>query len=191
MVDGINSSWRALLFRYFLKALGVSEIIELNCNPNGKFAHNPEPLPENLSSLASEVKTRKADLGIAVDPDVDRLCFVCENGEFFGEEYTLVAVADYVLQNSPGNTVSNLSSTIALKEITEKYNCSYESSAVGEVNVIAKMKDIKAVIGGEGNGGVIYPVLHYGRDALVGIALFYTPGKIGKIVIQPAVVQVS
>lgn len=182
VVDGVNSIG-GIAVPALLKSLGVANISELYCNPNGKFSHNPEPLPENLSSLASEVKTGKADLGIAVDPDVDRLCFVCENGEFFGEEYTLVSIADYVLQHTPGNTVSNLSSTRALKDVTEKYNQVHESSAVGEVNVVTKMKEIKAIIGGEGNGGVIYPVLHYGRDALVGIALFLTHlAKSGKSV---------
>lgn len=180
VVDAVNSVG-GFAVPELLKALGVTDIIELYCQPNGNFAHNPEPLPENLASLASEVKTKKADLGIAVDPDVDRLSFVCENGEFFGEEYTLVAVADYVLQNTPGNTVSNLSSTRALKDITEKYSMKYACSAVGEVNVVAKMKEIHAIIGGEGNGGVIYPVLHYGRDALVGIALFLSNlAKTGK-----------
>jgi phosphomannomutase len=139
-----------------------------------KFSHNPEPLPENLSSLSSEVKMRNADLGIAVDPDVDRLAFVTEDGDFFGEEYTLVAIADYVLLHTPGNTVSNLSSTRALEDITVKYGKTYTASAVGEVNVVDCMKKVNAVIGGEGNGGVIYPELHYGRDALVGIALFLT-----------------
>jgi phosphomannomutase len=180
VVDAINSVG-GISVPQLLKALGVAEIIELYCSPTGKFVHNPEPLPENLSALASEVKSRKADLGIAVDPDVDRLCFVCENGEFFGEEYTLVAVADYILQNTPGNTVSNFSSTKALQDLTEKYGQKYEACAVGEVNVVAKMKEIQAVIGGEGNGGVIYPQLHYGRDALVGIALFLSHlAKYGK-----------
>lgn len=144
----------------------------MNCEPNGKFAHNPEPLPENLKTLASKVKQHKAHLGIAVDPDVDRLALVCEDGQMFGEEYTLVAVADYVLQSKKGNTVSNLSSTRALRDVTEHAGGSYHASAVGEVNVVEKMKEVKAVIGGEGNGGVIYPALHYGRDALAGIALF-------------------
>lgn len=180
VVDAVNSIG-GIAVPELLRALGVKEIIELYCNPNGNFAHNPEPLPENLSTLASEVKIKKADLGIAVDPDVDRLCFVCENGEFFGEEYTLVAVADYILQNNPGNTVSNLSSTRALKDITEKYGMKHESSAVGEVNVVARMKETQAVIGGEGNGGIILPALHYGRDALVGIALFLSQlAKSGK-----------
>jgi phosphomannomutase len=141
---------------------------------HGNFAHNPEPLKENLTELCDTVISKKASLGIAVDPDVDRLCFVSENGELFGEEYTLVAVADYILQNKKGATVSNLSSTRALRDVTEKYGCSYFASAVGEVNVVNKMKSEKAVIGGEGNGGIILPDLHYGRDALIGIALFLT-----------------
>jgi phosphomannomutase len=157
-----------------LRALGVEQITELYTEPNGQFPHNPEPLPENLSELSNQVKKYKADLGIAVDPDVDRLALVCESGEMFGEEYTLVAVADYVLANKKGNTVSNLSSTRALQDVTEKAGQEYHASAVGEVNVVQKMKEVKAVIGGEGNGGIIYPELHYGRDALVGIALFLT-----------------
>ncbi|MFI5135714.1 MAG: phosphoglucosamine mutase, partial [Chitinophagales bacterium] len=155
-----------------LEALGVAEIIKINCEPTGKFAHNPEPLPENLTELAQQVKLNKAHFGIAVDPDVDRLAFVCEDGSMFGEEYTLVAVADYVLKTKKGNTVSNLSSTRALKDITEKHGGQYFSAAVGEVHVVTRMKEVSAVIGGEGNGGVIYPELHFGRDALVGIALF-------------------
>jgi phosphomannomutase len=147
-------------------------VIVLNGDVNGKFAHNPEPLPEHLSQLCSEVVQQKADLGIAVDPDVDRLCFVNEDGSLFGEEYTLVAVADYVLGKRPGNTVSNMSSTKALKEITGKQGGEYFPSAVGEVNVVQKMKEVKAVIGGEGNGGIIVPDFHYGRDALIGIGLF-------------------
>jgi len=173
VVDGINSTGGTAVPK-LLRALGVENIYELYCTPDGKFAHNPEPLPENLSSLSNEVKFRKADLGIAVDPDVDRLALVCEDGNFFGEEYTLVAVADYVLQHNPGNTVSNLSSTKALKDITEKHKHKHYASAVGEVHVVAKMKEVNAVIGGEGNGGIIYPEIHYGRDALVGIALFLT-----------------
>jgi phosphomannomutase len=157
-----------------LHALGVEQVVELFCAPNGRFPHNPEPLPEHLSTLANEVIHHQADLGIVVDPDVDRLALVCEDGEMFGEEYTLVAVADYVLKKRPGPTVSNLSSTRALRDITEKAGQVYHASAVGEVNVVAKMKEVKAVIGGEGNGGIIYPELHYGRDALVGIALFLT-----------------
>lgn len=173
VIDCVNSTG-AIALPKLLKALGVDKIHELFCTVDGKFGHNPEPLPENLSTLANEVKFHKADLGIAVDPDVDRLALVNEDGSFFGEEYTLVAVADYILQNTPGNTVSNLSSTRALKDITEKYGKQYEPSAVGEVHVVKKMKEINAVIGGEGNGGIIYPELHYGRDALVGIALFLT-----------------
>ena len=152
---------------------------------DGKFGHNPEPLPENLGELSHEVKFHKADLGIAVDPDVDRLALVSEDGNFFGEEYTLVAVADYVLQHTPGNTVSNLSSTRALKDITLKHGQKYYTSAVGEVHVVTRMKEVNAPIGGEGNGGIIYPELHYGRDALVGIALFLTHlAKSGKSVSQ-------
>ncbi len=173
VVDAVNSTGGIAIPR-LLKALGVKEVIEINCDPTGEFAHNPEPLPENLTEIASVVVTEKADLGIVVDPDVDRLAFVMENGKMFGEEYTLVAVADYVLQNQPGNTVSNLSSTRALRDITEKAGGHYYAAAVGEVNVVAKMKEKQAVIGGEGNGGVIYPELHYGRDALVGTALFLT-----------------
>jgi len=166
-----------------LNALGVKNIIELNCEPNGRFAHNPEPLPDNLSELAQQVKLNKADLGIAVDPDVDRLALVCDDSSMFGEEYTLVAVADYVLQNTKGPTVSNISSSRALQDITEKHKCNYSPAAVGEVNVVTEMKEVDAVIGGEGNGGVIYPELHYGRDALVGIALFLTHlAKSGKTI---------
>ncbi len=171
VVDGVNSSG-GLAVPQLLKALGVDEIVEIHCEPSGKFAHNPEPLPENLSELAQTVLKSEADLGIAVDPDVDRLAFVNEDGSMFGEEYTLVAVADYVLRHEKGNTVSNLSSSKALQDITEKHGGQYFASAVGEVNVVAKMKEVNAVIGGEGNGGVIYPALHYGRDALAGIALF-------------------
>ncbi|MCK9255505.1 MAG: phosphoglucosamine mutase [Bacteroidales bacterium] len=155
-----------------LKSLGIKNIIELYCTPNGQFPHNPEPLPENLTEISKLIKEKKADIGFVVDPDVDRLAIVCEDGTMFGEEYTLVAVADYILSKTPGNTVSNLSSTQALKDISEKYKVEYNSSAVGEVNVVEKMKKTNAVIGGEGNGGVIYPESHYGRDALVGIALF-------------------
>jgi len=154
-----------------LKALGVEEVIEINCEPTGHFAHNPEPLPEHLGQIASEVKSSKCDLGIVVDPDVDRLALICDDAEMFGEEYTLVAVADYYMRHTPGPTVSNLSSTRALRDITEKAGQKYEASAVGEVNVVEKMKEIGAVIGGEGNGGIIVPELHYGRDALAGIAL--------------------
>jgi phosphomannomutase len=174
VVDAVNSTG-GLAIPGLLKALGVEEVIELNCEPTGEFAHNPEPLPENLTEISAKVVSEKADLGIVVDPDVDRLAFVMENGEMFGEEYTLVAVADYVLQHTTmRNTVSNLSSTRALRDITEKTGGKYAASAVGEVNVVEKMKETGAVIGGEGNGGVIYPELHYGRDALVGTALFLT-----------------
>jgi len=170
-VDGVNSTG-AIAVPMLLKRLGVETIFEINNEPNGNFAHNPEPLPENLSQLSALVKTEKANLGISVDPDVDRLAFVCEDGEMFGEEYTLVAVADYVLKNKIGNTVSNLSSTRALQDLTLKYGGEYNASAVGEVNVVELMKKTNAIIGGEGNGGIIYPELHYGRDALAGIALF-------------------
>lgn len=173
VVDAINSSG-AFAVPDLLKAIGVSTITLLNGEMTGDFAHNPEPLKENLTALCSTVVSEKANLGIAVDPDVDRLCFVSEDGELFGEEYTLVAVADYILQNKIGNTVSNLSSTRALRDITEKHGGVYYASAVGEVNVVTKMKQEAAVIGGEGNGGIIVPDLHYGRDALIGIALFLT-----------------
>jgi len=171
VVDTINSTG-ALVLPALLKALGVEEVIVLHGEVNGKFAHNPEPLPENLVALSATVQKSKADLGIAVDPDVDRLCFVCEDGSMFGEEYTLVAVADYVLGRKKGNTVSNMSSTKALKDITLKHGGQYYPSAVGEVNVVNKMKEVQAVVGGEGNGGIIIPDLHYGRDALIGIGLF-------------------
>ena len=171
VVDGINSTG-ATAVPQLLRALGVENITVLNEEVNGKFAHNPEPLPQHLTELSKEVNRQGADLGIAVDPDVDRLCFVCEDGTLFGEEYTLVAVADYILQHRKGNTVSNMSSTRALKDITLKYGGEYFPSAVGEVNVVTKMKAVDAVIGGEGNGGIIVPDLHYGRDALIGIALF-------------------
>lgn len=170
-VDAVNSTGGIAVPR-LLKALGVKNVEEFYCDPNGHFPHNPEPLPENLGFISSEVAHGNFDLGIVVDPDVDRLCFVTEDGSMFGEEYTLVAVADYVLKNKPGNTVSNLSSTGALRDITEKHGQNYFASAVGEVNVVNMMKEQNAVIGGEGNGGVILPELHYGRDALVGIALF-------------------
>lgn len=173
VLDAVNSTG-AIAVPALLKALGVKDIIILNGEVNGKFAHNPEPLPEHLVELSAAVKKNEADLGIAVDPDVDRLCFVCEDGSMFGEEYTLVAVADYILSKKKGNTVSNMSSTKALKELTIKHGGKYSPSAVGEVNVVNKMKETKAVIGGEGNGGVIVPDLHYGRDALIGIALFLT-----------------
>lgn len=171
VVDAINSTG-AIYVPALLKALGVNDVIVLNGEVNGRFAHNPEPLPEHLSQLCSEVVQQKADLGIAVDPDVDRLCFVNEDGSLFGEEFTLVAIADYVLGKRKGNTVSNMSSTKALKEITQKHGGEYYPSAVGEVNVVKKMKEVKAVIGGEGNGGIIVPDFHYGRDALIGIGLF-------------------
>jgi len=171
VVDAINSTG-ATFVPALLKALGVNDIIVLNGEVNGKFAHNPEPLPQHLSQLSSEVVQQRAHLGIAVDPDVDRLCFVNEDGSLFGEEYTLVAIADYVLEKRQGNTVSNMSSTKALKEITLKHGGEYFPSAVGEVNVVKKMKEVEAVIGGEGNGGIIVPDFHYGRDALIGIGLF-------------------
>jgi len=173
VLDAVNSTG-AIAVPALLKALGVKDIIVLNGEVNGKFAHNPEPLPEHLTGLSNEVLKNNAHLGIAVDPDVDRLCFVCEDGSMFGEEYTLVAVADYVLSIKKGNTVSNMSSTRALKDVTIKHGGQYFSSAVGEVNVVNKMKAVKAVIGGEGNGGIIVPDLHYGRDALIGIGLFLT-----------------
>ncbi len=173
VVDAINSSG-AFTVPALLNAIGVTNIKVLNGEMTGNFAHNPEPLKEHLTDLCSTVVNEKAHLGIAVDPDVDRLCFVSEDGELFGEEYTLVAVADYILQNKKGATVSNLSSTRALRDVTEKYGCTYYASAVGEVNVVTMMKNQEAVIGGEGNGGIIVPDLHYGRDALIGIALFLT-----------------
>ena len=171
VLDAVNSTG-AIAVPRLLAALGVEEVEVMHGEVNGKFAHNPEPLPENLTGLSQEVVRKRAHLGIAVDPDVDRLCFVCEDGSMFGEEYTLVAVADYVLTRQKGNTVSNLSSTRALKDITLKHGGEYFASAVGEVNVVNKMKEVNAVIGGEGNGGIIIPDLHYGRDALIGIALF-------------------
>ena len=173
VLDSVNSTG-TISVPPLLRALGVENITVINEEVTGDFAHNPEPLPENLVDLCNTVKDKKATLGIAVDPDVDRLCFVCEDGTLFGEEYTLVAVADYILSNKPGNTVSNLSSTRALRDVTEKHGGQYFPSAVGEVNVVKKMKEVHAVIGGEGNGGVIVPELHYGRDALIGIALFLT-----------------
>lgn len=171
VVDAVNSVG-GVVIPALLKALGVKDIIELNCEPTGCFAHNPEPIPENLTQIAAKMRECHADLGIVVDPDVDRLALISETGEMFGEEYTLVAVADYVLKHTPGNTVSNLSSSRALKDITEARGQQYHASAVGEVNVVAEMKSTNAVIGGEGNGGVIYPASHYGRDALVGVGLF-------------------
>jgi len=170
VVDGVNSTG-GIAVPLLLEALGVTPI-KLYCTPNGEFPHNPEPLKEHLTDLMELVKDEHADFGIVVDPDVDRLAFVDENGEMFGEEYTLVAVADYVLRNTPGSTVSNMSSSRALRDVTEKHGGTYTASAVGEVNVVEKMKETNAVIGGEGNGGIIYPELHYGRDSLVGIALF-------------------
>jgi phosphomannomutase len=182
VVDGINSTG-ATFVPYLLGRLGVKEVEVINAEVNGKFNHNPEPLPENLNEIANIVVKQKADLGIVVDPDVDRLCFVCEDGSMFGEEYSLVAIADYILGHQKGNTVSNMSSTRALKDITLKHGGDYFASAVGEVNVVKKMKEVKAVIGGEGNGGIIIPDLHYGRDALIGIALFLTHlAKYGKAV---------
>ena len=172
-IDCVNSVG-GIIIPDLLYALGVQEIFKLHCNPHGNFSHNPEPIPENLTEISQLMTHAKADVGFVVDPDVDRLAIVCENGEMFGEEYTLVAVADYVLSQTPGNTVSNLSSSRALRDVTEKYKGRYNAAAVGEVNVVAKMKETDAVIGGEGNGGVIYPESHYGRDALVGIALFLT-----------------
>ncbi|MFC5044938.1 phosphoglucosamine mutase [Aquimarina hainanensis] len=172
VVDAVNSTG-GIAIPALLKKMGV-EVVELYCEPNGHFPHNPEPLKEHLTDLSELVIKEKADLGIVVDPDVDRLAFMSENGEMFGEEYTLVACADYVLGKTSGNTVSNLSSSRALRDVTQKHNGSYEASAVGEVNVVEKMKQTNAVIGGEGNGGIIYPELHYGRDSLVGVALFLT-----------------
>lgn len=171
VIDCVNSTG-GISVPELLIALGVTDTVELFTNPNGRFPHNPEPLPENLSTIAQEVRLQKADVGLVVDPDVDRLAIICEDGEMFGEEYTLVAVADYMLQHKKGNTVSNLSSTRALKDISEKHGVQHFQSAVGEVHVVKKMKDVQAVIGGEGNGGIIVPELHYGRDALAGIALF-------------------
>lgn len=172
VVDAVNSTG-GIAVPLLLDRMGV-QVIKLYCTPNGEFPHNPEPLKEHLGEISQLVFKEKADLGIVVDPDVDRLALICENGEMFGEEYTLVACADYVLSKTPGNTVSNLSSSRALRDVTEKHGGLYEAAAVGEVNVVQKMKEIRAVLGGEGNGGIIYPELHYGRDALVGIALFLT-----------------
>lgn len=170
-IDCVNSVG-GIVIPKLLKALGVNKVNELYCTPNGDFPHNPEPLPEHLKDISIMMKTTSSDVGFVVDPDVDRLAIICENGEMFGEEYTLVAVADYVLKHTSGNTVSNLSSSRALRDVTRKYGCEYNAAAVGEVNVTTKMKATDAVIGGEGNGGVIYPASHYGRDSLVGIALF-------------------
>ena len=172
VVDAVNSVG-GVVIPQLLRELGC-EVVEINCEPTGHFAHNPEPLPENLTEISEAVVREKADLGVVVDPDVDRLCFVNEDGSMFGEEYTLVAVADYILSQGVGNTTSNLSSSRALRDVTEAHGGVYAASAVGEVNVVAKMKEIGAVIGGEGNGGIIYPELHYGRDALVGVGLFLT-----------------
>ena len=172
-VDAVNSVG-GIVIPQLLRALGVKNIIELNCAATGKFAHTPEPIPENLTQIADLMRDGKADVGFVVDPDVDRLAIVMENGEMFVEEYTLVAVADYVLSHTPGSTVSNLSSSRALRDVTRRHGCEYSAAAVGEVNVVTKMKETGAVIGGEGNGGVIYPASHYGRDALVGVALFLT-----------------
>lgn len=172
-VDAVNSVG-GVVIPQLLRALGVKNVIELNCEATGKFAHTPEPIPENLTQISDLMKDGKADVGFVVDPDVDRLAIVMENGEMFVEEYTLVSIADYVLSHTPGATVSNLSSSRALRDVTERHGCKYSASAVGEVNVTTKMKETGAVIGGEGNGGVIYPEAHYGRDALVGVALFLT-----------------
>jgi phosphomannomutase len=171
VIDCVNSVG-GIVIPKLLETLGVKEIIKINCEPTGHFAHNPEPLPEHLNEISEIAKKAKVDVGFVVDPDVDRLAIINEDGTMFGEEYTLVAISDYILKNKKGNTVSNLSSTRALRDITEKAGGKYFAAAVGEVNVVRKMKDCNAVIGGEGNGGVIYPALHYGRDALVGIALF-------------------
>lgn len=171
IIDGVNSVG-GIIIPALLKSLGAAEVIELHCNPTGIFPHNPEPLPQHLGDISAAMIEQKADVGFVVDPDVDRLVIINEDGSMFGEEYTLVAVADYVLSKNPGNTVSNLSSTMALRDITTSYGTSYTAAPVGEVNVVSEMKRTQAVIGGEGNGGVIYPELHYGRDALVGIALF-------------------
>ncbi len=170
-IDCVNSVG-GIAIPAILRAVGVQNIIELNCTPNGHFPHNPEPLPQHLTQISELLKSGKADVGFVVDPDVDRLAIICENGDMFGEEYTLVSVADYILRHTPGNTVSNMSSTRALSDVTIAHGGTYSASAVGEVNVVAEMKRTNAVIGGEGNGGVIYPKCHYGRDALVGIALF-------------------
>lgn len=183
-VDAVNSVG-GVIIPQLLKALGVKNIVELNCEATGKFAHTPEPLPENLTQISELMRQGGIDVGFVVDPDVDRLAIVMENGEMFVEEYTLVAVADYILSHTPGSTVSNLSSSRALRDVTNSHNCSYSAAAVGEVNVVAKMKETNAIIGGEGNGGVIYPEAHYGRDALVGVALFLSLlAKSGKTVSQ-------
>ena len=182
VIDCVNSTGGIALPK-LLRALGVEDVEEMYCTPDGNFPHNPEPLPENLRDISEKLQKGKFDLGIVVDPDVDRLCFMNEDGSPFGEEYTLVAVADYVLSQTSGNTVSNLSSTRALRDVTEKRGGQYQAAAVGEVNVVNKMKETNAIIGGEGNGGVIYPESHYGRDALVGIGLFLTHlAKFGKTI---------
>ena len=173
VIDCVNSVG-GIVIPQLLEALGVNQMEKLYCEPNGQFPHNPEPLPEHLTEIASVMKKGKADVGFVVDPDVDRLAIICEDGEMFGEEYTLVSIADYVLSKTPGNTVSNMSSSRALRDVTLCHKQKYEAAAVGEVNVVAKMKATNAIIGGEGNGGIIYPASHYGRDALVGIALFLT-----------------
>lgn len=183
-VDAVNSTGGTFI-PALLEALGVQTVYKIHCEPNGDFPHNPEPLKEHLTDLSKAVLDHGADLGVAVDPDVDRLVFMMENGELFGEEYTLVAVSDFILSHKKGNTVSNLSSTRALRDVTEKHGGEYFAAAVGEVNVVTKMKEVDAVIGGEGNGGVIYPASHYGRDALVGVALFLTHlAKLGKKVTE-------
>lgn len=183
-VDGINSIGGEVIPR-LLKALGVKNIIELNCEVTGKFAHTPEPIPQNLTDISALMRESKADVGFVVDPDVDRLAIVMEDGEMFIEENTLISIADYVLSHTPGSTVSNLSSSRGLRDVTRKHGCEYTAAAVGEVNVVTKMKETGAIIGGEGNGGVIYPELHYGRDALVGVALFLTMmAKTGKKVTE-------
>ncbi|MCR5050144.1 MAG: phosphoglucosamine mutase [Paludibacteraceae bacterium] len=170
-IDCVNSVG-GLAIPAMLRALGVKNVIELNCTPDGRFPHNPEPLPQHLTEISDLLRSGKADVGFVVDPDVDRLAIICENGDMFGEEYTLVSIADYVLSHTPGSTVSNLSSSRALSDVARAHGCSYSAGAVGEVNVVTEMKRVNAVIGGEGNGGVIYPECHYGRDALVGVALF-------------------
>lgn len=179
-VDAVNSTG-GIFIPALLEALGVSQIEKLYCDPTGHFPHNPEPLPAHLTALSTCVREQKCDLGFVVDPDVDRLAMVCEDGSMFGEEYTLVAVSDYILQHTPGNTVSNMSSTRALRDVTEKHGQAYTAAAVGEVNVVNEMKAVNAVIGGEGNGGIIYPELHYGRDALVGVAMFLSRLALSKM----------
>ena len=173
VIDTVNSVG-GIILPDLLAALGVKDVVKLNCEAHGHFAHNPEPIPQNLTQISETMRTAKADVGFVVDPDVDRLAIICEDGEMFGEEYTLVAVSDYVLSHTPGNTVSNLSSSRALRDVTRAHGCEYNAAAVGEVNVVTKMKATNAIIGGEGNGGVIYPASHSGRDAVVGIALFLT-----------------